>query len=108
MNQRASSKLQACGLVIAALLAACSPEPATREQCRAIFDVIVDLELREMGFADPLLTQRRQEELAQRYAMQLEECAGKPLPEGAMRCIESAASAEQVSHHCLGSEPHKR
>lgn len=84
-------------------LAACSSSPATTEQCRVIFDRLVALELHEMGFADPALTRRKQEELAARYQAELAACVGTPLPEGAMRCVAAATTAEIVSHDCLGN-----
>ena len=41
------------------ILPACDSERATYEQCRTIFDHLVALELTEMGFEDPILTQQR-------------------------------------------------
>ena len=79
----------------------CDRERATEEQCRAIFDRLVELELSEMGFRDPELTRRRQSELRARHRDELEACVGRPLRSDAMRCVQAAESAEQLSHECL-------
>jgi len=82
-------------------LSACSTQHATPEQCRAIFDRLVVLELYEMGFQDPALATIRQEELAKRYQDEIDSCVGRPLPTGAMECIAKAKDAESLSHDCL-------
>ena len=90
------------GLVTAlTTLLACSAQHATPEQCRAIFDRLVILELREMGFQDPALAKIRQKELASQYQGEIDTCVGRPLPAGAMECIAKAKNAESLSHGCL-------
>ena len=83
------------------ILPACDSERATYEQCRTIFDHLVALELTEMGFEDPILTQQRQLESAYRYRKDIESCVGRQIPPDALECVLSAKSAEDVSHHCL-------
>lgn len=82
-------------------LGACDEQRATAADCRAIFDRMVVLELSEMGFRDPALEGRRKLELAGRFRDDLDACVGRRLPAGAMDCIATAASAEDVSHGCL-------
>ncbi|MDD9944663.1 MAG: hypothetical protein OXU20_26695 [Myxococcales bacterium] len=84
-------------------LLACGSEGdrATPSQCRAIFDRLVAIELREIGFVDDALTARRQRELAARYRNDIAACAGKSIKTDAMRCVRSAQSAEYLSHVCL-------
>jgi len=98
--------MRIAGLWICALglfFGACHDETsgATPEQCRAIFDRLVEVELAEMGYQDPVLAERRQAELARRYRSEIEECVGKAIPPGAMECIASAETAEALSHECL-------
>ena len=91
-------------LIFAALISflpTCDSERATQEQCRAIFDRLVQLEVREMGFNDPVLTVRRQAEFAARYANEIRACVGRPIPPAALKCVLSAETAEAVSHECL-------
>ncbi len=83
------------------LMLACARERASAAQCRDIFDRMVVLELGELGFVDAVLAKRRQDELATRYGDELAACVGRPLPEGAMACVATATSAEDVSHRCL-------
>ena len=95
-----------CGWGIAILLAfsslcGCRGEPATREECRVIFDRVVDLELGEMGYRDPVLAARKKEELARRLERDLEQCVGRRMPARALECVKVAKSAEEVSHRCL-------
>jgi hypothetical protein len=87
--------------VLAALLSACRSERATRDDCAAILERIVALELAEQGFIDPELTRRKQSEFARLFAADLQRCEGLSLPPGARDCVARATSAEQVSHECL-------
>lgn len=82
-------------------LPACQSERATYEQCRAIFDHLVALELIEMGYDDPALTERRQLEFTYRYRKDIESCVGRKIPPGALDCAFSAQTSEEVSHDCL-------
>lgn len=90
------------GLVaLVALLFTCGSERATAEDCAAILDRIVALELAEQGYRDPELTRRKQHEFARRLAAELHRCEGLSLPRGARQCISRAASTEEISHDCL-------
>lgn len=88
---------------MAASLCACGfrQERATPQQCRTIFDRLVAIELKEMGFNDQALAARWQRELAVGYGEELAECIGKPLSQGAMDCVHGARDAEELSHVCL-------
>lgn len=95
-------RLTTLALVLAAPLAlpACG-EPATADDCRAILDRIVAVELAEQGFHDPALTRRKQDEFARLYAADLARCEALRIPPHARACIAAAASSEQLSHDCL-------
>ncbi len=83
------------------LLSGCSNEGASMEQCRAIFDRLVSVELEEMGFRDPTLAGLTRSELSARYQTEIAECVGRRLPPHAMSCVMAANNAETVSHECL-------
>ena len=83
------------------LLTTCGSERATASDCAAILERIVALELGEQGFVDPELTRRKQAEFARRFTAELARCEGLSLPPGARACVETAPSAEYVSHVCL-------
>ena len=79
----------------------CSRGRASAEDCREIFDRIVELELRERGFRDPALTARKRRELGRRLAGELDACVGRPLDPGALPCLRSATTNEEITHRCL-------
>jgi hypothetical protein len=64
-------------------------------------DRIVEIELSEMGFADPVLAGRRKGELRALFRSDLEACIGRRLPEGALQCVRQSRTTEQLSHSCL-------
>lgn len=82
-------------------ISACQSQRSTRVQCEEIFERLVSLELKEMGFDDAELSRRWISRLRRKYRAELEECVGKQIPNDAMRCMHEAKSAEQLSHDCL-------
>jgi hypothetical protein len=91
---------RAC-LLAALLLAGCSSERATPNDCRQILDRIVDVELAEQGFRDRALAARRRDDLRRVLAPELRACPGRKLPAGALTCLTNARNAEEISHRCL-------
>lgn len=83
------------------IVAGCGNGRASRDDCAAILDRIVELELRERGFRDPALVARKREELRRTFAPELARCDGRRLPKDALACVHEARSAEEVSHRCL-------
>lgn len=81
--------------------AACEGERATQAQCKAIFDRIVEIELEEQGFRDPLLASRHKAELGARYRAEVAACAGRRISADALQCVAKAKTTEELSHHCL-------
>jgi hypothetical protein len=90
-------------LGIAALLFAsgCRRHVVTAPECEKILDRIVDLELHELGFRDPVLAQRKEVELRRTLAAELHQCEGVRVREGALECVATAATVEEISHRCL-------
>ena len=90
-------------LIVAMLtwLGGCEQSSASEAECQAIFDRIVEIEIGEMGFADPALTTHTQNALRSQFRDVIAQCVGRPLPPGAMTCIAKANSAEYLSHRCL-------
>lgn len=79
----------------------CRRERATLEQCQEILDRIIQLEMRESGFRDPVLLQRRREEFRRLLAPELKECEGKRMRSDALACVKGASNPEEISHRCL-------
>lgn len=89
------------GLLVAALLiAGCDSRRASREDCTAILERIVDLELEARGYRDPVLAARRRSELRDKLADELSACEGRRMPAAALDCVERATTSGEVSH-CL-------
>ena len=83
-------------------LSACqNKKPASKEQCLEIFNHLISLELKEMGFQDPALKDRWQKTLRKKYQEEISHCIGRPLAPKALDCVYRAKTAEEVSHECL-------
>ncbi len=89
------------GLLGLLALAACTNDTATEGDCDAILTRIVELEIREQGYRDPALVERKQAQLRRTFTDEIARCVGRRLPTGAMKCIVTASSAEEISHTCL-------
>ena len=91
----------ASSIAIGLLAGACQRHPASMAECTAIFDSIFALEFREVGFRDPVLQRRKHDELAAKFAQDLQECRGTLLRAGAVECAARAQTTEELSHRCL-------
>ena len=83
------------------LLAGCG-EPATREQCDALFAKSAEIELRGQNVTDPkTIAERtaaaRATPKGSEFASQ---CVGKRITKRAFECVQKATTAEQFDH-CL-------
>lgn len=88
-------------LLFTVCLQSCTRERATEQQCHAIFDRIVEIELEEMGFRDVVLAARRKDELRARYQNAVRGCIGRDISARAMSCVATAKTTEELSHKCL-------
>ena len=79
----------------------CRRHQMTAQECGLVLDRIVELELAERGFRDPVLAGRRQAELRARFAADLTGCEGRHVTGDVSACVRSARSAEDISHRCL-------
>jgi hypothetical protein len=83
-------------------LVACSAPRAAREDCERILDRIVDIELAERGYKDPMLQAIKRTEFRRKLDRELERCVGRKLRPEALRCVDGAKSVEALAHDCLG------
>lgn len=79
----------------------CKSARATEHDCDRILDKVVELELHERGFRDPVLLQRKRDEFHRRLRSELIECEGKSMRADAIGCVERATTTEEISHRCL-------
>jgi len=80
---------------------ACGRRAATAADCRAMLDRLVDVELDESGFRDPVLRARSRDNFARRFAADLERCEGLMVPGDLKVCLAAARTTEEVVHRCL-------
>jgi hypothetical protein len=73
---------------------------ATREDCEAIVDQNVQVQLNALGVRDDGVVEQRQEELRASMKADIESCIGKRVTDGMMTCVKSAETAEQIDK-CL-------
>lgn len=99
MIRRSVHRLAALSSLVT--LAACSESRATTEDCRAIFERIVELELEEMGYRDPALAERKRAELGRVLGPELQRCEGRRIASTARACIREAKTAEALTHDCF-------
>ena len=88
-------------IALVAATGACRRRRATAEDCARILDRIVELELRERGYHDRALVERKRRELRRELQAELEHCRGKRLRSDALDCVERATGTEEISHRCL-------
>lgn len=89
------------GLLLACAVGGCRRHPASAEDCVAILDRIVELELHELGFRDPVLARRKSEQARRLLAADLGRCRGVRIRDRALECVRTARSVEEISHRCL-------
>jgi hypothetical protein len=87
--------------VIGLLASGCQRHRASTAECAAIFDSIFALEFREVGFRDPVLERRKHDELAAKFAPDLQECRGSLIRAGAVECAARAQTSAELSRRCL-------
>jgi len=79
----------------------CGRHKATPDDCRAVLDRIIELELTESGYRDPVLRARWQQDLGRRFAPDLERCRGLTVKNDLRHCVENARTPEEIVHGCL-------
>jgi len=95
--------MRSWALWIACVLLAggCRGGSASPEDCEVIFNRMMALEMHELGFRDPVLLKKRTAALSVKLRAELDQCPRRPLPTGALACVATAASIEELSHKCL-------
>ncbi len=87
-------------LVIFSAVVGCD-QRATSAQCESILDRIVELELIEQGYRDPVLAEQKRVQMRRELASQIRSCTGKAIRPSALACVRTAHSTEEISHRCL-------
>jgi hypothetical protein len=93
--------LPALFLLLAAATAGCHRRSATPEDCAAVLDRLVELELAESGYRDPALRTRWAREAHRRFARELEACPGLLVNNRLPACLAAARTSEAIVHVCF-------
>jgi hypothetical protein len=88
-------------LFLAVSASGCNRHPASADECEAILQRLVELELSESGYRDPVLRTRWHKELVRRLAPDLARCRGQKVRSSLRACLASARTSEEVAHRCL-------
>ncbi|HEY2732026.1 MAG TPA: hypothetical protein VGK52_18920 [Polyangia bacterium] len=97
-RRRSTALALACALILAG---GCHRHAASPDDCAAVFDRLVDLELTESGYRDPVLRDRWRQNLAHRFAPELARCHGLRVRDDLAPCLAAARTSENVAHGCL-------
>ena len=73
---------------------------ATRADCELVVDRNVEVKLKSDGMTDPVLVQKRKEELRASLRDDIDKCVGRRVTEGMLACVKGAATPEQIDK-CL-------
>jgi len=83
------------------ILMGCQTHPATQKDCETLVDRLVDVELSNRGFNDPVLTQKKRSYFRMQFADEIAHCIGRPLYKNSLTCTKTAPSTEAIAHQCL-------
>jgi hypothetical protein len=81
--------------------AASGAHPATREDCEAITNRIVDLTASAEGMSGDALSAARADVKKRIGDDMREKCMGRSISDEALRCIQAATTVDDVTHRCL-------
>ncbi len=71
--------------------------PASEEECKALFDKSVEVEMRELAKADDVVIAKKKEELRKGFEGDLKACIGKRVTDGSMNCVRKATTAAELN-----------
>ncbi|MDB4933099.1 MAG: hypothetical protein JWP87_71 [Labilithrix sp.] len=73
---------------------------ATREDCEAVVDKNVELQLKALGVVDPAVIAKRRDEMRGSMHEDIDKCVGKRVTDGMMACVKGAETADKIDK-CL-------
>jgi len=88
-------------LVLLLAATGCNRHPASPGECEAILNRLIELELSDSGYRDPVLRARWQQDLGRRFAPELDRCHGREVPSSLGACLTRAHHSEEIVHQCL-------
>jgi hypothetical protein len=79
----------------------CRRHAADGGDCEAVLDRLVELELEESGYRDPVVRARWTHEAQGRFAADLARCRGLSVRNDLRACLATARTSEAVVHRCV-------
>jgi hypothetical protein len=73
---------------------------ATREDCDAVVDKNVELQLKALGVVDPSVVGKRRDEMRAAMREDIDKCIGKRVTDSMMSCVKGADSTDKIDK-CL-------
>lgn len=73
---------------------------ATREDCEAIVDRTVEVQLKAQAVTDPDLVATKKQEIRKELEPKLQDCVGKRVTDSTLGCVRTAETAEEIDK-CL-------
>jgi hypothetical protein len=73
---------------------------ATREDCEAVVDRNVELQLKALGVTDGATIGKRRDEMRASMREDIDKCVGKRVTDGMMACVKLAETTEKIDK-CL-------
>jgi hypothetical protein len=73
---------------------------ATHEDCEAVVDKNVELQLKALGVVEPGVVAKRREEMRASMKDDIDKCVGKRVTDAMMSCVKNAETADKIDK-CL-------
>jgi hypothetical protein len=73
---------------------------ATREDCEAVVDKNVELQLKALGVVEPVTVAKRRDEMRTSMKDDIDKCVGKRVTDAMISCVKNAESTEKIDK-CL-------
>lgn len=90
-------------LFLACLLGLCVAgcgRKATHEDCEAVVDKNVELQLKALGVVDPATVGKRRDEMRASMKDDIDKCVGKRVTDTMISCVKNAETTEKIDK-CL-------
>ena len=81
------------------LVAGCGRK-ATHEDCEAVVDKNVELQLKALGVVDPATVNKRRDEMRASMKDDIDKCVGKRVTDAMISCVKNAETTEKIDK-CL-------
>ncbi len=79
----------------------CRRHAASAEDCAGVLNRLIDLELIESGYRDPVVRARWEQNLERRFAPDLARCRNQKVRDDLRVCLTNARTPEEIVHRCL-------